>query len=327
MGSGSLQSTRRITICQFFILFSYPKIFGGGRAGVKRLSFSFLLSLPPSPTATNMRRITHREGAAPSSSPYITPVEPAEAVPFADKLRQETNQRVQPLNDEAHSFLSGMYSCCVIHVAINLHSDYSCIDFSLGGTRSKRKPVVIANARQQRPKTKSRMRTVLAAFGDCTVKRGEGKGVLLAAPQAQEQTVDTDEPPADSRIIDYRRLILIALILFSVFGLGENTGKQIRLRAKTLYEKRSAAGSSVEDDVNVEIKEFQLSSLEKSIQIISELDKGDESEFVAKNKNNTSELMKQLNHTYHHAVFPPHITHISNLTTVYDANIGKFVHL
>ena len=117
---------------------------------------------------------------------------------------------------------------------------------------------------------------------------------------------------------------MIALILISLFGLGENTGKQIRLRAKTLYEKRSAAGPSEEDDVNVGTKEFQLSSLEKSMQILSELDDGDERK--SDSLNNTSELMKQLNHTFHQAVFPPHITHISNLTTVYDPNIGKIVY-
>ena len=103
---------------------SFVKYLRGGTLGSPHGPTHY--SLPYSPPIaysityhpSAMRRITHREGAAPSSSlPHITPSEP---VPFADKLQQGTNKRVQPLNDEAHSFLSGRYSCCyLMHMAIH----------------------------------------------------------------------------------------------------------------------------------------------------------------------------------------------------------------
>jgi hypothetical protein len=84
-----------------------------------------------------------------------------EPIPFADKLRQQQNSdssysRRQAVSDEVHSLMSG-------------------------GTRSKRQrgPVVTATIhrqqqqqqQQKQQRGKNRMRAVLAAFGDCTVRK------------------------------------------------------------------------------------------------------------------------------------------------------------
>ena len=250
-----------------------------------------------------MRRI-HREGpSAPSSSaPFKSPAVPDDSVPFADKLRQQQEtysfssnaSRRQAVTDEAHSLMSG-------------------------GTRSKHKPSPIPNAniKQQRP-SKSRMRAVLAAFGDCTVKKDDGYRKISSdvAPQAHDHL---DDVPGEIISIKYfyYRIIMVVLIGISVFDLGRSDGSKATLRGQITSGEQNVASWSKTNEVNASIS--SLSSLEKSMQLFSELDR---SETMPKQHNNrTFELVNSQNHTYHYAVFPSHIRHLSNLSISYDATI------
>lgn len=246
-----------------------------------------------------MRRVTHRDGPASAPSPYIPS---NDEVPFADKLRQQENNSVssqssrrQPVNDETHSLMSG-------------------------GTRSKRKPVPMPASsnvhrhQQQRP-SKNRMRAVLAAFGDCTAKREEGqRRRVISCGVAPSSVQDTEiEKQPEKNTWNYRRLILLTLIVASVFGLGRSNGRHAALRGH-------ANSISVADwlkDANVNIS--SLSSLEKSLELFSAVDENDLT--YNQQTNMSGFLVNNPNHTYHQAVFPVHITHLSNLTTPYDSTV------
>lgn len=254
-----------------------------------------------------MRRI-HREGpGAPSSSAqFKSPAAPDDVVPFADKLRQQQEthsvssnaSRRQAVSDEAHSLMSG-------------------------GTRSKRKPTPVPNMnikqQNQRP-SKSRMRAVLAAFGDCTVKKDDGyqKVSCGVAPQVQNDQFHLDKAPEERKPMNYFRLLVITLIGVSVFGLGKSNGSHAALRGQIISSgEKDALSWSKLDNTNASIS--SLSSLEKSMQLFSELDR---SETMPRQHNNsTFGLENNPNHTYHNAVFPSHIRHLSNLSTPYDATI------
>lgn len=239
-----------------------------------------------------MRRI-HREGpATPSPFPQNSPSAP-EDVPFAEKLRQQESNsissqssRKQAISDETHSLLSG-------------------------GSRSKRKPPKITNVtinrqQQQRP-NRGRMRTVLAAFGDCTVKRNEeGKRMVSCgvAPSQLQNDMEKEEPEKGTRTINWR-LLVIAAIVIEVFRLGRNRGRQSALRGQTTSNEKNYTLGSESSTSNIDMFIAQL----------------DGTDLIHSPQNSSFEQSNKVNHTFHQAVFPTHINHLSNLTTPYNSSI------
>lgn len=255
------------------------------------------------------------------------PSSAGEPVPFADKLRQNdvTNStssrssRRQAVSDEAHSVMSG-------------------------GTRSKRTRAVSIHTmnrqqQQQQQQTrpgKNRMRAALAAFGDCTFNKVNERKRLVpcgVAPRKQDLEEDEDghqhnEKQGIFNMNTTFRLILIALIVFSVFGVGKSNGRKqaalLRGQQDSNIQQKDhnavSSSSSWFNSANISL----LSSLEKSLDLFSQLENDHDESFEKKpasSGNGTFELENEPSHTYHHAVFPVHITHLSNLTIPFDAAV------
>ncbi|KAL7488776.1 hypothetical protein ACHAW6_014363 [Cyclotella cf. meneghiniana] len=281
-----------------------------------------------------MRRI-HREGppSAPSLSPYKPITAPPEKdVPFAEKLRQEAQlaaqtvpttssshtSRRQPINDETHSLLSS-------------------------GSRSKRKPVV-ANAavkamqqqqQQQTPSypvvSKSRMRAVLAAFGDCTVKRNddEKRRRILSCGSAGGDEALADavsqvrEHAVKERIIHWKVLVMTVAAL-GVFHMGRKIkGRNAALRGQ-LFPAENDTNSAVwlRENVVDDSEKSALSILDAAIMQPSGVETEKDETTIHNMLNGTLDSSSyNPNHILHHAIFPPHLAHLSNLSIPYNADI------
>jgi hypothetical protein len=157
------------------------------------------------------------------------------------------------------------------------------------------------------------VRSVLATFGDCTVKKTGGRRVSCGvAPEVENANVPV-EPLEQRQTFSYRRLFLIALIVFTAFGLRGNTGKDALLRGQTPTGEVGLDASWLkEEDTNVNISSFT------SLRSSSEFEYKGTSYNLA--NNTISDMSNSPNHTYHQAVFPEYMAHLSNLSTPYNAS-------
>jgi hypothetical protein len=240
-----------------------------------------------------------------------------EPIPFADKLRQQQNSdssyypRRQAVSDEVHSLMSG-------------------------GTRSKRQrgPVVTAtiHRQQQQQRGKNRMRAVLAAFGDCTVRKDANtttdnkRRISCGVPPRdldEDDEHSTHENHRGNTCNNISRWIIIALIVYTVFGVGKKNGREqaaVGIRAQQQEDDTTSSSSSWFDTTSSNIS--LLSTLEKSLERFSQLE--EEEDFEKKPDNTTASLQDENTmpkHTYHHASFPDQMNHLSNLTMPFDGKV------
>jgi hypothetical protein len=255
-----------------------------------------------------MRRINRDGPAAPTNNPYIAPSSPKEEISFADKLRQEEQQqaasassssRRQPITDETHSLLSM-------------------------GSKSKRKPVIPGKNQTQRPiPEKSRMRTVLAAFGDCAIKRNRDEKRRTASsgddsPVEMQCGDDAAKEPEKEMAINWKFLV-VTVIALAVFHLGRTKAKQIASKGQPFSEeeKEEVAALLKEDDAVG--GDTVSASLAKPMLRSSNVDAIKEEVTADTMQSNNTDSLHAPHHILHHAVFPPHLEHLSNLTVPYDS--------